>query len=83
MILIQRYGRWLGNAVVGDFGDSVRFKAPVGDVMWPRLWNTAVLGFWVFAIMIPLSLILGILAGMKEGSKLDRSISVAGIITTS
>ena len=81
--LVQRYGRWLGNAVVGDFGTSVRFKVPVGDVMWPRLWNTAILGFWVFAIMIPLSLILGILAGMKEGSKLDRIISVTGIATTS
>jgi peptide/nickel transport system permease protein len=69
--------------VVGDFGDSVRFKVPVGDVMWPRLWNTAILGFWVFAIMIPLSLTLGILAGMREGSKLDRSISVSGIVTTS
>jgi peptide/nickel transport system permease protein len=69
--------------VVGDCGDSVRFKVPVGDVMWPRLWNTAILGFWVFAIMIPLSLTLGILAGMREGSKLDRSISVSGIVTTS
>ena len=52
-------------------------------MLWPRLWNTAILGFWVFAIMIPLSLTLGILAGMREGSKLDRSISVTGIITTS
>ncbi len=66
--LVLRYGRWLGNAAVGDFGDSVRFKVPVGDVMWPRLWNTAILGFWTFAIMIPLSLTLGVLAGMKEGS---------------
>jgi len=81
--LVQRYARWLGNAVVGDFGDSVRFKVPVGEVMWPRLWNTAILGFWTFAIMIPLSLVLGILAGMKEGSKLDRTISVTGIVTTS
>jgi len=81
--LVQRYTRWLENAVVGDFGDSVRFKVPVAEVMWPRLWNTAILGFFVFAIMIPLSLTLGILAGMKEGSKLDRSISVTGIVTTS
>lgn len=81
--LPERYARWLGNAVVGDFGESVRFKVPVSDVLWPRLWNTAVLGFWVFAIMIPLSLTLGVLAGMREGSKLDRSISVTGIVTTS
>jgi peptide/nickel transport system permease protein len=33
--------------------------------------------------MIPLSLTLGVLSGMKEGSMLDRTISVFGIITTS
>ena len=33
--------------------------------------------------MIPLSLVLGILSGMREGSKLDRSITVACVATTS
>jgi len=78
-----RYGSWLGNFLSGEFGDSVRFRVPVAEILWPRLWNTAILGFWTFAIMIPLSLILGVLAGMREGSKLDRIISVGSIITTS
>ncbi|MDX1486801.1 MAG: ABC transporter permease [Acidiferrobacterales bacterium] len=78
-----RYASWLGNFVTGDFGESIRFKVPVSEVLWPRLGNTAVLGIAVFAVMIPLSLILGILAGMREGSKLDRTISVTSIITTS
>jgi len=33
--------------------------------------------------MIPLSLLLGVLAGMREGSVLDRSISIYSVITTS
>jgi peptide/nickel transport system permease protein len=78
-----RYGTWLGRFVTGDFGESIRFKVPVSEVLWPRLWNTAILGFWTFAVMIPLSLILGVLAGMREGSLLDRTISVGSIITTS
>jgi peptide/nickel transport system permease protein len=78
-----RYGTWLGNFLSGEFGDSVRFKVPVSEILWPRLWNTAILGFWTFAIMIPLSLTLGVLAGMREGSKLDRVISIGSIITTS
>ena len=78
-----RYASWLGNFVTGDFGESIRFKVPVSEVLWPRLGNTAILGIAVFAVMIPLSLILGILAGMREGSKLDRTISVTSIITTS
>ncbi len=81
--LWYRYLSWLGNFVMGDFGDSVRFKVPVADILWPRLWNTAILGFWTFAVMIPLSLVLGVLAGMKEGSRLDRAISVTSIATTS
>ncbi len=78
-----RYGSWLGRFVTGDFGESIRFKVPVAEVLWPRLWNTAILGFWTFAVMIPLSLTLGVLAGMREGSLLDRTISVGSIVTTS
>jgi peptide/nickel transport system permease protein len=81
--LYVRYATWLWNFATGDFGDSIRFKVPVADVLWPRLWNTAVLGFWVFAVMVPLSLALGVLAGMREGSFLDRTISVTSIVTTS
>ncbi len=78
-----RYGTWLINFASGEFGQSIRFNVPVADVLWPRLWNTAILGFWTFAIMIPLSLVLGILAGMREGSTLDRTISVTSVTTTS
>lgn len=81
--LYERYLRWLGQFVTGNFGESIRFRTPVSEILWPRLWNTAILGFWTFAVMIPLSLVLGILSGMKEGSKLDRTISVTSIITTS
>ena len=78
-----RYGSWLLDFLQGDFGPSVRFKVPVSEILWPRLWNTAVLGFWTFLIMIPLSLVLGVLAGMREGSMLDRGISQLSVITTS
>jgi peptide/nickel transport system permease protein len=81
--LWKRYGIWLGKFATGDFGDSVRFKVPVSEILWPRLWNTAILGFWTFVFLIPVSLALGVLAGMREGSKLDRVISIGSIITTS
>ena len=81
--LWTRYLSWLGGMLTGDFGESIRFKTPVADVLWPRLWNTAILAFWPFAILVPLSLTLGVLAGMREGSALDRAISITSIITTS
>ncbi|WP_029029654.1 ABC transporter permease [Salinarimonas rosea] len=81
--LYVRYFEWLGNILRGDFGQSIRFRVPVSEVLWPRLANTAILGAVTFGVMIPLALVLGVLAGMREGSRLDRSISVGSIVTTS
>jgi peptide/nickel transport system permease protein len=81
--LYVRYLSWLGDILQGDFGESVRFKVPVNEVLWPRLGNTAILGGAVMAVVIPLSLLLGVLAGMREGSAMDRTISTASIVTTS
>ena len=81
--LMIRYFNWVSGFVQGDLGESNRYRAPVADILAPRLWNTAILGFWTFAIMIPLSLLFGILSGMREGSKLDRTLSIVAIVTTS
>jgi peptide/nickel transport system permease protein len=61
----------------------VRFKTPVNELLWDRLANTGLLALCVFAIMVPLSLLLGVLAGMREGSPTDRGISLLSILTTS
>jgi len=79
----SRYLDWLGRFVTGDFGESTRFRVPVSEILWPRLGNTAILGLTAMAVIVPLSLLLGVLAGMREGSKLDRSISIVSILTTS
>ncbi len=81
--VLQRYLDWLWRFFTGDFGESTRFKVPVADVLWRRLGNTAILGLTALAIIVPLSLVLGVLAGMREGSKLDRAISIGSIFTTS
>ena len=78
-----RYGKWIGNFVQGNFGDSSRFKVPVADILWPRLGNTGILAGLVMLIMVPLALLLGVLAGVNEGSFRDRLLSVVAIISTS
>ncbi len=80
---IVRYGEWLGGAVRGDFGTSTRFRAPVNEVLWPRLGLTGILMFWVMVVMIPGALLIGILAGMREGTRTDRVLSTVAIAGTS
>ena len=81
--LLLRYGEWVGQVVQGDMGTSTRFGAPVNQVLWPRLWLTAKLMFWVMVVMVPGALLLGVLAGMREGSAQDRVLSTIAIGTTS
>ncbi len=80
--LIVRYGEWLGNTVTGDLGYSTRFRKPVVDILPERLGYTGILAFWVMITMVPSALIVGVLAGMREGSKTDRSLSILSIATT-
>lgn len=79
----ERYAIWVGNILQGDLGQSFEKSMPVADLLADRLLNTAILGFWVFALMIPIALILGVIAGMKEGSLQDRSVTVLSVFTTS
>lgn len=60
-------------AVFGNFGYSTLNKLPVNDVLWKRLGNTAILAGLAFLLIVPLSIIFGILSGLKEGGPLDRS----------
>jgi peptide/nickel transport system permease protein len=80
--LVLRYGAWLGHLLQGDFGESMRFKVPVRLLLGQRLANSALLGLVTFLVLVPLSLTLGILSGMREGSWYDRLISTVSIVTT-
>ena len=81
--VFQRYGQWVGGIFTGDLGQSFEKARPVAPLLGERLLNTGILAFWVFALMIPISLILGVLSGMKEGSSLDRSITFISVFFTS
>ena len=66
--------------VRGDPGVSLRTGRPVGNSLYVRLRNTLVLAGIAFVIVMPLALVLGLLAGLKEGSLRDRVLSVGGMM---
>lgn len=66
----------------GDWGQSSVFKAPVWEIVTKRLGLTGWLMLAVMCVMVPGALIIGVLAGMREGSKLDRSLSTFSILST-
>lgn len=80
---LLRYARWLGNFVVGDWGQSIRFRTDVLSLLGPRLAATGILAAATLIVTVPIALLLGIAAGVREGSILDRGITVFSVLTTS
>ena len=66
----------------GDFGFSTVFHEAVGPIVGKRLALTGWLMLWVMVAMVPMALLVGVLAGMREGSRLDRGLSVFSIAST-
>ncbi|HKL45350.1 MAG TPA: ABC transporter permease [Roseovarius sp.] len=66
----------------GDWGYSTVFKKDVGEIIGEKLALTGRLMFWVMLLMVPSALILGVMAGMREGSRTDRTLSTFAITTT-
>ncbi|WP_299653309.1 ABC transporter permease [uncultured Tateyamaria sp.] len=66
----------------GDWGFSLVFKDDVSSLVATRLGATGKLMGFVLLVMVPMSLLVGVLAGMREGSGLDRSLSTFSIATT-
>ncbi len=66
----------------GDWGFSTVFKDDVAHIIAVRLGLTAWLMLAVMCLMVPSALVIGVLAGMREGSRLDRSLSTFSIAST-
>lgn len=76
--LLVQYGRWLGDAVQFEFGESLNSKVPVTDELSSRFPTTfsLILGATAFALLVGLP--AGIAAGLRPGSWIDKFVT-AGV----
>jgi peptide/nickel transport system permease protein len=81
--LLVRYGEYLGKALRGDLGVSILYSRPVAEILWDRLSNTLLLAAVCFSFIVPFSVLLGVVAGMRERSLVDRSITVFASVCAS
>lgn len=74
-----RYADWLGDAVRGDFGANYTDGRAVTDDLVPALERSALLALYAFVLCVPLSILAGVIAAVRRGRPLDRTITVAGL----
>ncbi|MFP4553467.1 MAG: ABC transporter permease, partial [Actinomycetota bacterium] len=80
-VLVQ-YWDWITSAVTGDLGFSISFSRPVSEMLGGALVNSAKLAALAFLILVPLSLLGGIIAALRRDTLTDRIISVGGLSAT-
>ena len=72
--IAERYLHWASGALRGDFGDSLRYDAPVVQVVSQRAGNTLMLMAVAWTLSGVVGTALGIAAGSFRGSWLDRLV---------
>jgi len=74
--IYERYAAWVTGALGGDLGYSRLYAKPVLDVMIPALGNTALLMGASFVLALLIALPAGIVAAVKQYSRVDYAITL-------
>lgn len=75
-----RYGAWLADALRLNFGRSIASNAPVTSTIAERLPLTLQLTLLAIVVIVGLGVPLGMAAGMRRGTVLDRFVTTTSVI---
>ena len=74
--ITSKMANWLGNVLQGNLGTSLIFRVPVMDVILERFTASLVLMLSSWAFSGILGFLLGIVAGFKKDTIIDKAIKV-------
>lgn len=71
-----QYFKWVGRALTGDLGFSIKFKKPVSMVIMEYLPNTMLLGVVSMILSIAIAIPAGIVSATRKNSITDYIVTV-------
>jgi peptide/nickel transport system permease protein len=71
----EQFGRWMADAVRGDFGTSLFNDIPVMEQITARLWPSLALVLFGLVIALVVGIPAGVIAGLRRGSLTDRVVT--------
>ncbi len=78
-----RYLHWLGGLLSGDLGQSLVSSRPVGDILWPRIYNTILLSLYAFLLYLPLTVVPALIQAIRRDRPVDHGLSVITLVLLS
>jgi peptide/nickel transport system permease protein len=77
--LPARYWKLVSGYATGDWGTSPVLNTEVRPLVLRRFGNSLVLAAFAFALIVPFSILMGVLAALHHGRWPDRLISITGL----
>lgn len=75
-----KYVKWVGRALQGDLGYSIRYKAPVTEVISQKVGNTLMLSVTALVLSALLAVPLGIISATKQYTLIDYLSTILAFI---
>jgi len=74
--LLVQYGRYFAQLAHGDFGESIKFQAPVRRIIFERYPATLQLAFLALFVSALIAIPAGVIAANRRGQFWDRAIGL-------
>jgi len=81
--ILTQYGRFVGNALRGDLGTSIRSRRPVATEIAENIGSTARLALASMAVAVAVGIPLGLLAALLRNSWLDVGSMMVALLGVS
>ncbi|RWJ02277.1 MAG: ABC transporter permease [Mesorhizobium sp.] len=80
--LLVQYGNWIWNFLRGDMGQSYVYHTPVAPFVIAAVGQSLKLAAVAMAVVVPLSILGGIVAALNVDRPVDRIITLGGLSAT-
>ena len=76
-----RFFEWAGNALQGDFGQTVNGTQSISEMVGSRMRNSLLLAFCSIVVGVPLAIFLGVVTALRRDKALDITVSTFAIMS--
>ncbi|MBB5751408.1 ABC transporter permease [Prosthecomicrobium pneumaticum] len=81
--MLVQYGHWIGGVLTGDWGTSLIFKAPIGDLLAQKIRASALIVVLSMGIALAAAVPLGVWAAVHRDRWQDSAASTASLLGVS
>ena len=78
--LHEQFFIFIGNALQGDLGTSIRMRQPAVEAFFSRLPNTLAVIPWALLLAMAVGIPLGVLAALNRGNAIDRVVGTVAVL---